>query len=96
MADSEDTTLINVLSIDAWADGEDSWTWNNWHKVGTCPLSTCDLQPSEIVTFMITEGYLQPGAADLVEVDDVQYNMVIVNKETREPLFALEYGPAVA
>ena len=31
-------TMVNVLSIDAWADGEDGWAWNNWHKVGTVDL----------------------------------------------------------
>lgn len=93
MADRNETT-INVLSIDAWADGDDDWTWNNWHKVGTCALATCDLPPAEIIAFMISEGYLKEGAADLCDVWDDQYNMVIQNKETSEPLFALEYGPA--
>lgn len=93
MADSE--KMINVLSIDAWADGEDGWTWNNWHKVGTAPLATCDLPPAEIIAFMISEGYVQDGAASLVEVDDDQYNMVILDKDTREPLFALEYGAVI-
>ncbi len=90
----DETKSINVLSIDAWADGDDGWTWNNWHKVGTCPLATCDLPGDEIVAFMIAEGYLHDGAAARVEVDDDQCNMVIVDKATREPLFALEYGPA--
>lgn len=87
--------MINVLSIDAWADGEDGWTWNNWHKVGTCPLATCDLKPSEIIAYMIEEGYLKPDAATGCLVEDDQYNMVILDAETREPLFALEYGPTV-
>jgi hypothetical protein len=94
--DDTETKTINVLSIDAWADGEDGWTWNNWHKVGTCALATCDLAPAEIIAFMIAEGYLKPGAADRCRVDDDQYNMVILDAETSEPLFALEYGPAVA
>jgi hypothetical protein len=89
-----ETKTINVLSIDALADGEDSWTWNNWHKVGTCPLATCDLPPGDIIAFMISEGYLRDGVADRCEVDDDQYNMVIVDAATREPLFALEYGAA--
>lgn len=93
---ASDTTTINVLSIDAWADGEDGWTWNNWHKVGTCPLATCALEPPAIIGYMVREGYLRTGAGELVEVEDDQYNIVIVDKETREPLFALEYGPAVA
>ena len=92
----DDTKTINILSIDAWAAGDGEWQWNTWHKVGTCPLATCDLPHAEIIAFMIEEGYLKPGAADLAEVYDDQYNMVIQDKETGEPLFALEYGPAVA
>lgn len=96
MTDTDnDTTTINVLSIDAWADGEDGWTWNNWHKVGTCPISTCDLEPAAIIAFMIEEGYLNATAATRCEVDDDQYNMVVLDAVTREPLFALEYGPHV-
>lgn len=94
MTDSE--TTINVLSIEAWAEGEDSWRWNSWRKVGTCPLATCDLEPAAIIRFMIDEGYLHDAAADRVELDDDQYNLVIVNKETGEPLFALEYGAVVS
>jgi hypothetical protein len=90
------SVAINVLSIDAWADGEDGWTWNNWHKVGTTPLSTCDLDHAAIVAYMIEEGYLHTGAAARVAVEDDQYNLVIVDAETHEPLFALEYGPATA
>jgi hypothetical protein len=93
--DDTETKTINVLSIDAWAEGEDGWTWNNWHKVGTCALATCGLPPAEIIAFMVDEGYLRAGAADRCEVDDDQYNMVILDADTREPLFALEYGPAV-
>lgn len=91
MSDPTETT-VNVLSIDAWADGDDGWTWNQWHKVGTAPLATCDLQPAEVIAFMISEGYLRDGVADRVELEDDQYNLVIVDADTREPLFALEYG----
>lgn len=96
MNDTDDTREINILSIDAWADGEDGWTWNTWYKVGTCPLSTCDLPHLQIISQMINEGYLLPGAEQSADVEDDQYNLVIVDRETREPLFALEYGPAVA
>lgn len=94
MSTAEDTTMINILSIDAWADGEDGWTWNAWHKVGTCPLATCDLEPAAIVAYMISEGYLGDKATNRCEIEDDQYNVVIVDSEKREPLFALEYGPA--
>lgn len=87
--------MIRILSIDAWANGEDGWTWNMWYKVGECPLETCDLPPAEIVAYMISEGYLQDAATTLCDIEDDQYNVVVTDKETGEPLFALEYGPAV-
>ncbi len=87
-----DERTINILSIDAWAEGDNGWTWNAWHKVGTCPLATCDLPPADIIAYMIAEGYLTERATNLVEVFDDQYNTVIVDGATGEPLFALEYG----
>lgn len=92
--DGDSGPMINILSIDAWADGDDGWTWNAWHKVGTCPLSLCDQSGLAIILYMVREAYLLPDAAHTVAVEDDQYNMVIIDKETGEPLFALEYGPA--
>lgn len=89
---TDNEPMVNILSIEAWADGADNWTWNDWHKVGTAPLSTCDLEPAALIQFMIDDGYLRDGVADKVDLEDDQYNLVIVDKETREPLFALEYG----
>jgi hypothetical protein len=93
MADSNKT--IAILSIDAWAEGENGWTWNQWFKVGECTLETCDLPEAEIIRFMINEGYLSEQAVEGCVVDDDQYNVVICDAETLEPLFALEYGAVV-
>lgn len=82
---------IRVLSIDAWRDG-DGWTWNQWFNRGTCPLSVCDMKPRALLRFMRHEGYLSDGSKGCVAVEDDGYNMVIVARHTREPLFALEYG----
>lgn len=85
---------INVLSIDAWRyDG--GWTWNAWYKVGTLPLSACDLDVRALLRLMRDEGYLAEGSKGRVAVEDDGYNVVICDRNTREPLFALEYGPVV-
>jgi predicted house-cleaning NTP pyrophosphatase (Maf/HAM1 superfamily) len=82
---------VSILSIDAWRDPQ-GWSWNNWYKVGTCDVSICDLSVREILRYMRSEGYLSATSAGKVAIDDDQYNVVIVNKNTREPLFAIAYG----
>jgi hypothetical protein len=82
----------DVLSIDAWAgDEESSWDWNSWHKVGSIEIDI-NGEESRIIEAMIYEGYISGKARGKVELEDDQYNLVIVNKETREPLYAIEYG----
>lgn len=86
--------IVNVLSIDAWACGEMDWTWNNWSKVGTCDLDTLPDTEGERIEWLISEGYLYdtPRARAECEIEDDQFNYVLVDKETREPLFAIAYG----
>ena len=86
-------TIINVLSIDAWRDGS-GWQWNQWYKAGQCDVAVCDYPPRKLLAFMREQGYLSPTSVGRVAIEDDQYNVVIVDKGTREPLFALEYGAA--
>jgi hypothetical protein len=83
---------VSILSIDAWADGEDGWNWNMWSKVGSVDVTMCDKPEAEILAYMVAEGYLKEKALTSCYVEDDQYNMVICDKETHEPLFALAYG----
>jgi hypothetical protein len=95
--------MIRILSIDAWASpcycGDEDceqnhtdWQWNQWSKVGECPLSLCDKPASEIIDYMISGGYLNQSARAGCEIDDDQYNIVIRSIADGMPLFALEYG----
>jgi len=84
----------DVLSIDAWASSEEnSWDWNNWHRIGQIEIDI-NGEESRIIEAMIHDGYLSGKARGLVELEDDQYNLIVVNKETREPIFAIEYGAA--
>jgi hypothetical protein len=87
MSDSKRT--YKVLSIDAWADGHDGWNWNNWFHV-----ETLEAIPDEdkAIDALIELGVLNEKARELCEVEDDQYNLVITDKRTREPLYAIEYG----
>lgn len=87
----EKPTTISILSIDAWRyDG--GWTWNQWYKVGTCDVKICDLKPRALLAYLRSEGFLSEHSKGRVAIDDDQYNVVIVDKNTRKPLFALAYG----
>ena len=83
---------MNILSIDAWRY-DDGWTWNAWYKVGTfdAPENTLG-NTRKLLNYMRTEGYLSDYSKGRVYIDDDQYNMVICDRGTREPLFAIEYG----
>ena len=91
--------MMNVLSIDAWRY-DDGWTWNNWFKVGTVePKDFRALTRSRaktnrrMIRFFREHGYLSEGSKGRVAIEDDGYNVVVIDKGTREPLFAIEYGP---
>jgi hypothetical protein len=85
---------LPVLSIDAWGNPDEGYEWNSWHKVGTIDLDLDD-ENREIIRAMVNAGYLTKAGLDVAEVEDDGYNIVIVDKETREPVFAIEYGPTI-
>jgi hypothetical protein len=90
----ENESLI-ILSIDAWATGGDeenpSWEWNNWHKVGTISKEEFEaLDTDEKVIEWFCKDYIT--CADLVAVEDDQYNLVIVEKANGRPIYAIEAG----
>lgn len=89
---SNQPKMVSILSIDAWADGEDGWNWNMWTKVGSVDVGMCDMPEADILAYMVAEGYLKPKALECCYVEDDQYNMVVCDKETHEPLYALAYG----
>lgn len=82
-------TIYSVLSIDAWADGDDGWTWNQWFNAGTIDVDLA-ADSAAILQAMADAGYIKNP--QLGDIEDDPYNLVIVNKETREPIFAIEYG----
>lgn len=86
---------ISVLSIDAWRYERD-WTWNQWFKVGSISQSDYEAlngSPRKIFAWLRDEGYLSEGSKGKVALNDDCYNLVIEDRKTHEPLFALEYGP---
>lgn len=85
---------VNVLNIDAWRDIDGGWTWNNWRYCGRITrreLKALDT-PRRLFAWLRRHGYLSAASAGAVAQEDDGYNLVIVDRVTREPLFAIEYG----
>lgn len=88
------TGEVSILSIDAWNSPE-GWTWNQWFKRGTCDASIADRSPREILAFMREQGYTSEASKGRTAIEDDGYNVVILDRSTRKPLFAIAYGEAI-
>lgn len=86
------TKAYKVLSIDAWGNEDDGYDWNQWFNVGTIELHTIE-DDDWVLHEMAEQGFIRD--AELCDIEDDQYNLVIVNKASREPLFAIEYGSTI-
>ena len=80
-----------LLSIDAWRDPEGGWFWNQWYSAGEFDLEENESNRS-ILRKLRDAGFLNEQSKGKVAVEDDGYNVVIMTKGTREPLFAIEYG----
>jgi hypothetical protein len=81
-----------VLSIDAWGNSDEGYEWNNWFNVGNITLDI-DANKQAILEAMHNAGFITNVTSG--DVDDDGYNLVIVDKATTEPLFAIEYGSTI-
>lgn len=90
---------MKVLSIDAWANccgcdheegsPEACWTWNAWY-----PLKTrAEKIPESVEEFGKLLGAIPSRFnPENYELDDDGYNVILLEKKTRMPLYAVEYG----
>jgi len=85
---------FRVLIIDAWVDS-DGWTWNNWHPL-LLPYDTAiqgELTPQTAMEFFKVllsrddEIFLKS-----YEIEDDSHNLVLREKGTLKPIYAIEYG----
>ena len=83
---------VSILSIDAWGNSEDGFDWNSWHKVGEVNLAKLDTSEQGILSYMCSQGYTTSDNVSLVMVDDDQYNYVVCDRDSGQPLFAIAYG----
>jgi hypothetical protein len=85
---------IDILSIDAWGDPDGCWTWNQWFKVGEISKEEFEKLSTtrSVLKWFRENGYLTERSVGKVGVDDDQYNLVIIDRRNKRPLFAIEYG----
>jgi hypothetical protein len=80
-----------ILSIDAWRE-EGGWYWNNSFTVGYCQIKDSDLTTRKILRKMRNWGFLTEKSKGLVKILDFsERSMEIQNKNSDEPIYALEY-----
>lgn len=88
---------MKILSISALRTPYNDWEWNDWHTVGSINKLTFGFLNTnrKVLKWFRDEGYLSrsrsPGQCSVV---DDECNLVIINRNTLEPLYAIEYGPA--
>lgn len=82
---------FNVLSIDAWREPEGGWFWNQWYTLEKGVVFSEDaLTTRSILTALRKWGYLTPGSKGKLAVEDDGYNLVVLLRNSGQPLLALE------
>ena len=87
---------MKILSIDAWSDCEPkTWQWNNWFHVGDIDKTEFETLKTDkqIATWFMENGFTTNDDMRKIVIDDDQHNIVICEKKTLMPVFAIEYGP---
>ena len=93
MSTEQQARMVDILSIDAWADGCGGWQWNEWHKVGSVDLNELNLSNArQVIGYMRREGFIGSNSKGRVGVEDDQYNVVITERSNGRPLYAIAYG----
>lgn len=88
---------MKILSIDAWGNKTDGYERNNWYHVGDIDKETFLALKTDkaIAAWFATEGYTTSADMRRVLIEDDQYNVILCERKTQRPLFAIEYGPEV-
>lgn len=69
-----------------------SWTWNNWFNVGFFEGNLNELTAMEYFRENFKDHLTIDDMYQFFEIEDDLYNIVLVDKKNRRPLYAIEYG----
>jgi hypothetical protein len=87
---------IRVLQIDAWGNKEDGYEWNNWYTIHTIKDQVFihrllnQINRNEVMDYLKANDLIR--YSNKLAIEDDGYNIVVLDRYTREPLLALEYG----
>jgi len=86
---------MKILSIDAWGNKEDGYDWNQWFHVGNIGKAVFEALKTDkqIAQYFFVNGYTTNSDMRRITVYDDQHSIVLCEKKTGQPLFAIEYGP---
>jgi len=86
---------MKILSIDAWGNKEDGYEINDSFTVGIIDKATFETLKTDkqIATWFMENGYTTSNDMRQIVIEDDQYYVVICEKKSGKPLFAIEYGP---
>lgn len=86
---------MRVLSIDAWGNKKDGYQWNNWFNVGEITKEDFENLETDkqFATWFYDNGFTTSSDMRSIIINNDQYNIIICDKKTMRPLFAIEYGP---
>ena len=73
-----------IRQVDAWADGEDGWTYNQTWTCGEMETEAQDVRRA-FTAFLRKHGIVFRKGCTLIDFDGDNYT--IVDRKTREPLF---------
>lgn len=86
---------FRVLSIDAWGNKKEGYEWNNWFTVGCINEKRLDLFYKNKKAFLdeLKEiGLINRSDLRITEFEDDQYNIILIDRKTKRPIIAIEYG----
>ncbi len=86
----EKENFYRLLSIDAWRDPYGGWEWNNWFTMEEDIYIPSEAITPRCVFKMLRNGYLSDYSKGRVRLEDDGYNLVIKDRHTGKPIFALE------
>ena len=86
---------MKILSIDAWGNKKDGYEWNNWFHVGDISKERFEKlkTDNDYGDWFFYNGFTTTNDVGEYFIDDDQYNIIIGDKKTGCPIFAIEYGP---
>lgn len=85
--------LISLLRIDARRDAYGFWKWSGFSYVGEVPAKIAGYADRCLLDYIRGEGFLTRIKNGDLGVEDDGRNLVIVRKESRRPIYAIEYEP---